>query len=182
MKGLSLFLSIVCLTGFVYCDDSVSVPVTVTVEGRIIEPENMTMDFQYWLREVSVQMDGGVYVTYPRLDGTFVFPEVLPGSYLIEVVNPSQMYEKVRVDITSNGKLRARAWNILKPSEVKLLNYPLKLKSEGRIPYFQRREEWRITDFLMNPMVLMMVVPMLFMFILPKLQQDDPEMRQQVIY
>jgi len=36
---------------------------------------------------------------------------------------------------------------------VEAVEYPLIFKAQGRAPYFQKREEWRITDMLMNPMV-----------------------------
>lgn len=33
------------------------------------------------------------------------------------------------------------------------MSYPLDLKDRQKAKYFQTREQWRITDFLMNPMV-----------------------------
>ena len=56
--------------------------------------------------------------------------------------------------------------------------YPLRLKSLGPMKYFQQREQWRITDFLFNPMVLMTVVPLLLMMILPRL--GDAETRKEM--
>ena len=43
--------------------------------------------------------------------------------------------------------------------------YPLRMKALGRQGYFQQREEWKVTDILMNPMILMMVLPLLVTFI-----------------
>lgn len=53
----------------------------------------------------------------------------------------------------SLGKLRARKLNLLNPSAVDTISYPLKFKAKGRANYFQEREQWRITDFLYSPMV-----------------------------
>ena len=75
------------------------------------------------------------------------------GSYLVEVVNPTYAFEPVRVDVNSKGKLRARRLNNIQPSAVSQLTYPLKFKARGKASYFQQREQWRITDFLFNPMV-----------------------------
>ena len=75
------------------------------------------------------------------------------GSYIVEVANPTYAFEPVRVDITSKGKMRARKLNNLQPSAVHQVTYPLKFKARGKVNYFQQREQWRITDFLMNPMV-----------------------------
>ena len=41
----------------------------------------------------------------------------------------------------------------------------------GRYRYFQKREEWKVTDVLFNPMVMMMVLPLLIFTILPKMMQ-----------
>ena len=75
------------------------------------------------------------------------------GSYIVEVANPTYAFEPVRVDITSKGKMRARKLNNIQPSSVTQVTYPLKFKARGKANYFQQREQWRITDFLMNPMV-----------------------------
>jgi Protein of unknown function (DUF2012) len=69
------------------------------------------------------------------------------------VANPNNYYEPVRVEINAKGKFRARKLNHLQPHLVVQVAYPLKLKSLGRIRYFQQREQWRITDFLFSPMV-----------------------------
>ena len=75
------------------------------------------------------------------------------GSYILEVSNPSFVFEPARVDINSKGKIRARKLNNLQPAAVQGITYPLKFKSRGKANYFQAREQWRITDLLFNPMV-----------------------------
>jgi ER membrane protein complex subunit 7 len=57
--------------------------------------------------------------------------------------------------------------------------YPLKLKALTRFRYFQQREQWKITDFLFSPMVLMMLLPLLLMLILPKMM-SDPETKKEM--
>ncbi len=59
------------------------------------------------------------------------------------------------------------------------MTYPLKLKTLGRHSYFQQREEWKITDMLMNPMVLMMILPLLLITVLPKMV-NDPETKKEM--
>lgn len=51
------------------------------------------------------------------------------------------------------GKMRARKLNNIQPNKVETVEYPLLFKAHGKAPYFQKRDEWRITDMLMNPMV-----------------------------
>lgn len=88
-----------------------------------------------------------------RADGSFVISNVPSGSYLVEAVNPDFAYEPVRVEINSKGKFRARKVNHIQTSQVIQVSYPLKMKAFAKFRYFQIREQWRITDFLMSPMV-----------------------------
>ena len=53
------------------------------------------------------------------------------------------------------------------------------MKPLGRFRYFHKREEWKITDVLFNPMVMMMVLPLLLVTVLPKMMQD-PETKKEM--
>lgn len=107
--------------------------------------------------------------------------DVPSGSYVVEVANPSYMFEPARVDITSKGKIRARKLNHIQTAAVATMTYPLRLKAKGLINYFQKREQWKVTDMLMNPMVLMMVLPLVLLFILPKMMNtSDPEVQKEM--
>jgi hypothetical protein len=88
-----------------------------------------------------------------RSDGSFAVNGLPSGTYVVEVINPMYIFEAARVDITSKGKIRARRVNFLQPSVVKTMHYPLEFRDRRKANYFQKREEWKITDFLMNPMV-----------------------------
>ena len=57
--------------------------------------------------------------------------------------------------------------------------YPLRMKALGKMGYFQQREEWKVTDILMNPMILMMVLPLLIITVLPKMM-NDPEAKKEM--
>lgn len=72
---------------------------------------------------------------------------------MVEVVNPNYVYEPVRVEINSKGKFRARKVNLIQTSQVIQVPYPLKMRPLAPFRYFQVREQWRMTDFLFNPMV-----------------------------
>lgn len=135
------------------------------------------------------------FVQYFRDDASFSV-SVPSGSYVVEVFNPSTFYEPVRVDINSKGKFRARRINHVQPSAVSQVTYPLKFKPGMPYRYFQQREQWRVTDLLFSPMVkieknlffqysntffpkqvLMMFLPLILIFILPKMM-NDPETRK----
>jgi ER membrane protein complex subunit 7 len=46
-------------------------------------------------------------------DGQFAVEGVASGSYVVEIANADYIFEPVRVDITSKGKIRARRLNLL---------------------------------------------------------------------
>ncbi|CAG9538394.1 unnamed protein product [Cercopithifilaria johnstoni] len=158
-------------------------PVTTTykIEGQVVFPESVTAQKgRLGPSRVLVNYDFK-HVAFVREDGSFVVSGVPPGSYIIEISNIDYAFEPVRVDITSKGKIRARRLNLLQPSLVSSLPYPLHLNAVHQIIYFRPREEWHLTDMLTNPMVLMMVVPLVLLVILPKLiNANDPEVKKEM--
>ncbi|VDI08706.1 Hypothetical predicted protein, partial [Mytilus galloprovincialis] len=93
-----------------------------------------------------------------KSDGSFVISGLPSGSYVVEVSHPAFIFDAVRVDITSKGKIRARKVNYLQPNQVKSQTYPLFIQERQKTKYFQDREQWKVIDFLFNPMVKLNVV------------------------
>lgn len=83
------------------------------------------------------------------------------------------------MEINPKGKYRARKLNYVQPSQVIQVPYPLKMKALTRFKYFQIREQWKVTDFIFSPMVLMMVLPLLLMLLLPRMM-SDPETKKEM--
>nr|XP_060616093.1 ER membrane protein complex subunit 7 [Anolis sagrei ordinatus] len=148
------------------------------IEGRAVVPGVKPQD---WVAGARVLVDGEEHVGFLKTDGSFVVHDIPSGSYVVEVISPAYKFEPVRVDITSKGKMRARYVNYIKTSEVVKLPYPLQMKSSGPPSYFIKRESWGWTDFLMNPMVMMMILPLLIFVLLPKVvNTSDPDMRREM--
>ncbi|XP_047491175.1 ER membrane protein complex subunit 7 homolog [Penaeus chinensis] len=147
------------------------------IEGRVVRPETSLVSAAEWFASTKVFTNSG-HFGFLREDGSFVINNVPSGSYVVQVMNPTFIYEPLRVDINSKGKIRARAVNHIQPSNVVQMPHPLRMKSLGPYRYFLEREQLRITDFLMNPMVLMTVLPLALMMILPRL--NDPETRKEM--
>lgn len=145
------------------------------MEGRVFPPEGL--ELTDWQAETRVHVNGGEYIGFVRDDGTFVIHNAPSGSYVVEVIHPDYMYEPIRVEINSKGKYRARKVNYIQTSQVIQVPYPLRMKAVSKFRYFQVREQWRLTDFLFNPMVIMMVLPLLLIMILPKMM-NDPETKE----
>jgi len=142
---------------------------TYKIEGKVTPPDVKPAN---WLTVTTVTLDGGRRKAFLKEDNSFVFQGVGSGTFLVEVENPDYMYEQVRVDINSKGKHRARKNNAVQPNQVTQLPYPIKAKPLGKFRYFQKREEWKVTDVLFNPMLMMMVMPLLLITVLPKMMQD----------
>jgi hypothetical protein len=150
------------------------------LEGKVVTSPDVEMTPQ-WLSTTRVVVNYGEYLAFLRRDGSFEVNNLPPGSYLVEVSNPDYFYEPIRVDVTSKGKIRSRKVNYIQANVVQQLPYPLKFKPKVPFKYFQVRETWRITDFLFNPMVLMMVVPLLLIMVLPKMMNAaDPETQREM--
>ena len=135
------------------------------IEGKVF----VNSKDKQWTLNTRVLVDGGEYLGFLRSDGSFVVNGVPSGSFVVEVANPNALFEAMRVDITSKGKMRARRINFLQPNLIKTVTYPLEFRERGKPVYFQKREQWKLTDFLFNPMILTMVVPLLLIMVLPKL-------------
>ncbi|BES93521.1 Protein of unknown function (DUF2012) [Nesidiocoris tenuis] len=147
------------------------------VTGKVFPPADLLSEL--WQSETRVYLKGANQKGFIREDGTFVFTNVPPGSYIVEVTHPKYAFEPVRVEINSKGKIRARKVNLVQTSVVNQVPYPLKIKAYSPIRFFQVREQWRVTDFLFNPMVLMMVLPLLLVMLLPRMM-NDPEAQKEM--
>ncbi|XP_070552561.1 endoplasmic reticulum membrane protein complex subunit 7-like [Ptychodera flava] len=162
----------------IFAEDEPQSEETYKIEGRVSVSGAKA---QEWLPGTRILVDGGQYIGFLKSDGSFTVNNVPSGSYVVEVSNPTYAFEPARVDITSKGKIRARKINFLQITSVISMNYPLRFKAKGQIKYFQKREQWKVTDFLMNPMVLMMVLPLLLLFVLPKMMNtQDPEVQKEM--
>jgi len=149
------------------------------IEGKVTLPDSVPHDIN-WATETRMLFNYGEYVGFLKKDGNFI-AHVPTGSYIVEVANKDFLFEPIRIDVNSKGKIRARKLQLLQPSAVQTIQYPLKFRARQPAKYFQQRETWRITDFLFSPMVLMMVVPLLLFMVLPRLvDTSDPEVQREM--
>ncbi|KAJ8934465.1 hypothetical protein NQ314_013340 [Rhamnusium bicolor] len=149
------------------------------IEGRVFPLSDYQTSQVNWQANTKIHVNGGEYIGFVRKDGSFVVHNIPAGSYVVEVLNPEYTFEPARVEINSKGKYRARKVNHIKTSEVIVVPYPLRMKALGRTRYFQIREQWRITDLLFNPMIMMMVLPLFLIMVLPKMM-NDPDTKKEM--
>lgn len=179
-----LIFSLVLVTYLKVVSSENSIEEDNDTQGRyLIEGKVFPVDHPFtppnWQASTQLHVNGGEYIGFVKEDGSFIVHNIPSGSYILEVLHPEFSYEQVRVEINSKGKFRARKVNHIQTSAVVQVPYPLKLKPLGKTRYFQIREQWRITDFLFNPMILMMFLPLLLIMILPKML-NDPETKREM--
>lgn len=125
------------------------------------------------LMQTKILFNYGQFIAYPKEDGSFAADNIPSGSYVVEVTHPRFIYEPFRVDISSKGGIRARRVNYVQHNLVQTVDYPLKFRPMSLHNYFTPRETWRIMDLLLNPMVIMMIVPLVIIWLLPKMMNPQ---------
>ncbi|KRX15972.1 ER membrane protein complex subunit 7, partial [Trichinella nelsoni] len=150
-------------------------PLCYKIEGRV---------YPNWKLKESVidwRTSTRILVNFGQSDGTFVVHCVPSGSYVVEVANADVIFEPYRVEINARGKIRARKLNYVQPAIIYAVPYPLKFAANSTVRYFRPREQWRIADFLLNPMVLMMLMSLFIIVVFPKLNSvTDPEIQREM--
>ncbi|EDW12478.1 ER membrane protein complex subunit 7 homolog [Drosophila mojavensis] len=154
-------------------------PALYTIEGSILPLDPAVRVPERWPADVSVALNGGEYLGFVQVDGSFRISGVPSGSYVLYAHHADIFFSPIRIDIAHNGKFRARKLSHLRPSQVVKLPYPLMLTPGMPRRYFRTREQWNILDYMLNPMVLLMVVPLILMLLLPRLI-NDPETKREI--
>ncbi|KRZ44334.1 ER membrane protein complex subunit 7 [Trichinella pseudospiralis] len=156
-------------------------PFCYKIEGRVYPNWKLKESEIDWHTSTRILVNFGQYIGLIRSDGTFVIHCVPSGSYVVEVANADVIFEPYRVEINARGKIRARKLNYVQPAIVYAVPYPLKFAANSTVRYFRPREQWRIADFLLNPMVLMMLMSLFIIVVFPKLNSvTDPEIQREM--
>lgn len=150
-----------------------------TIEGRILPLDPAVRMPERWPADISLALNGGEYLGFVQSDGSFRISGVPSGSHVLYAHHADIFFQPIRFDIAHNGKFRPRKLSHLRPSQVVKLPYPLLLKPGMPRRYFRNREQWNILDYMLNPMVLLMVVPLILMLLLPRLI-NDPETKREI--
>uniref|UniRef100_A0A7M5UF63 ER membrane protein complex subunit 7 beta-sandwich domain-containing protein n=2 Tax=Clytia hemisphaerica TaxID=252671 RepID=A0A7M5UF63_9CNID len=162
------------------CNESESSPLLFKIEGKVSVSKDRSRPTD-WQSETSILVDSGAYKGFLKSDGTFVINNIPSGSYIVEVASANYLFDRFRVDINKGGKIRARQLNLLQPKAVHVVPYPLRFVASKPAPFFEIRETMKVTDFLFNPMVIMMVLPLIFVVIMPKMMSmADPEAQKEM--
>ncbi|SPP89534.1 blast:ER membrane protein complex subunit 7 homolog [Drosophila guanche] len=176
---LSFYLAFVFADVVVPVKNDVAIATPLyTIEGYILPP-NLNLGLNHrWLSEITLSINGGQYKGFVRTDGRFVISGVPYGSHVVEVYHPDIYFRPVRVEINAKGKYRVRALSYVEPGTISQIAYPLRLPAAKRRKYFTEREQWRFVDFILNPMFLIMLAPVLMLMIVPRIIRDPQTKRE----
>lgn len=118
-----------------------------------------------------VLLNGGEQVTYARSDGSFVFRDVAPGRYVVDIPSEQYLFSQYKLDIAEDGVIRALEYKY--PGAAKLrADYPLAVEAVTELDYFEEREKFNLLGLIMSPSFLTVIVPIGLLYILPKLSES----------
>jgi len=111
------------------------------------------------------------FETIVKRDGGFTFFEAPPGTYFLEVHCIDWIFSTIKVEVKSNGQLKAT-----KISDNTNVQVPLILKPERIAEYFDEYEGFNLGGIMKNPMFIMLGFTALMAFAVPKMMANlDPE-------
>eukprot|EP00730_Choanoeca_flexa_P015454 TRINITY_DN7098_c0_g1_i1.p1 TRINITY_DN7098_c0_g1~~TRINITY_DN7098_c0_g1_i1.p1 ORF type:complete len:227 (+),score=57.71 TRINITY_DN7098_c0_g1_i1:54-734(+) len=152
------------------------------LKGKVHIPSGAENDF---LTTTKVLLDGGQYVGYLSEEGYFTINDLPSASYHLEVASPKYTFQPLRVDVDSRFDNGARAFKADPVGGLPPVSVPysesvgLNLRPMGRMDYFEPKKQWSILDALMNPMILMAVLPMALMYMMPSKEAME-EMKKEL--
>ncbi|KAL7669818.1 hypothetical protein ACOME3_004764 [Neoechinorhynchus agilis] len=154
-------------------------PALFSIEGSVLPCPNADVLLNAW-----ISIDDNHRIAHFDRNGRFVATRVSHGSHIVRLMHPDVHFQPIRVDISTRGKYRVRRANILQQDLYGgdlNLPYPVvfDFKSAQLIQYEQKPlNRFALREILMNPMVLMMVVPVIILVLLPKLIEGDPQVKE----
>ncbi|CAO3681551.1 unnamed protein product [Rhizopus microsporus] len=129
-----------------------------------------------------IALNGAYKTTRIQSDGRFVFYDVQPGSYMLEIHSIKYIFPKMRVDINDEGHIWAaytglgRDWN----SFGQRVGYPLEIQAKAEADYFMQKQGFNLKDLFANKMFLMMGMSGLMLLFMPKMMKQMQEMNQEM--
>eukprot|EP00947_MAST-08B_sp_MAST-8B-sp1_P000664 g664.t1 len=141
------------------------------IVGRIKVPVGISQS------GVKLVLNGGDHWALSRADGTFVFHDVPPGIYSLDVLSVALYFPQIKVDVRAKTGGRVRALQYDYPgAPKKTIKYPLTIEPLQKVEYFEKRESFGLHTILRNPMMIMLAMTLFFAVIMPKMMSGmDPE-------
>lgn len=144
---------------------------TMQVEGRLAIPDGTSVG------NTKLSLNGEQFTTMSRADGTFAFPGVPTGIYLLDVLSTHEIFSQMKLKVSTEDKTVSVVEYKYPGAKRQASTYPLQLVAIAPINYFQAKPPFSIVGFLMgNPMLLIMGAAVGMMVYFPKMLKElDPE-------
>lgn len=140
---------------------------TYPIEGRLTLPDRSP------LPTTALSLNGGQYETMTRRDGSFIFHDVAPGVYLLDVLSANIAFSQVKISLPASPVEKVRCLEYKFPGAQKVpIAYPLHLAAHAKMRYFEKREQIGLHTFFKNPMSYMMVVTVAVVVFMPKMMAN----------
>ncbi|KAF1791548.1 protein of unknown function DUF2012 [Phytophthora cactorum] len=107
---------------------------------------------------LKVQLNGGEQTTFVRADGSFVFRDLEPARYVVDIPSTQFLFSQYKVDVAADGLIRALEYKY--PGAPKMrADYPLIVEPVKQLDYFEQRGKFNLLGLIMNPSFLTIVCP-----------------------
>lgn len=127
-----------------------------------------------------VALNGGQRTALTARDGSFVFRDVTPGVYLLEVLSTTFHYSAMKVKVDDKTGIIAIEYKYPGAPRKETI-HPLLLTAHTKWRHFEKKEGVKIGGYLKNPMTIMMILSFGMMFFLPKMMASlDPEQLEEI--
>eukprot|EP00640_Fibrocapsa_japonica_P005189 CAMPEP_0113937182 /NCGR_PEP_ID=MMETSP1339-20121228/3863_1 /TAXON_ID=94617 /ORGANISM="Fibrocapsa japonica" /LENGTH=209 /DNA_ID=CAMNT_0000939857 /DNA_START=34 /DNA_END=663 /DNA_ORIENTATION=+ /assembly_acc=CAM_ASM_000762 len=166
MRVLAIY-ALLALCSTAKCFDSLTYP----IEGKIQLQDRAPAT------NLKVSLNGGEHLTYTKLDGSFIFHDVLPGIYLLDVHSTSHYFSQVKVNLPVNPADRVRCIEYQYPGASKQpLPHPIALTAHALQHHFEKRQSFGLHTIYKNPMFFMVLMSLFMVVVFPRMLKGmDPE-------
>lgn len=146
------------------CANAFEISGTVYPQGSVAEKVD----------PLTVQLNGGEQTTFVRSDGSFLFRDVAPGRYVVDIPSTQFLFSQYKVDVGADGLIRALEYKYPGAPKIRA-SYPLVVEPVKQLDYFEQREKFNLLGLIMNPSFLTIIVPIGLLYVLPKLTEGMGE-------
>ncbi len=155
-------------------------PPTTDFHGRLtLPPSNSPYD-----SGTTVTLNGGTHFAISDASGKFVFKDIGPGVYHLEVRSTVHSFPSVKIQLLEESMDQPKCNLYVYPgAEKQSVNCTslLSLPALAKYDYFEKRQPFSIMSLFRNPMMLMMIFSGGMMYMMPKMMEGmDPEQKEQM--
>jgi len=150
---------------------------TTNIEGRLQFPDQSPLNVT-----TQVSLNNGEYLTYSRIDGSFIFYDIPPGVHQLDVHSMTYHFGQIKILLVEDSMDVPKCLEYSYPGATKQpVKYPLVMTTYATYDYFEPKRGFSLFGILKNPMVLMMLVSVGLMLGMPKLMEGlDPEEKEEM--